>query len=183
MIRINLLAADRAKPARFGSADLGQRVTLACGAILLLTAVIVGWRFWSLHASAAEVAQELGTANQELQRLQPVLESLAALERVQTELTARVELIERLRQDQSGPVRMLDQISRSLPDGLWLSALRETGEGVVVEGQARTLRALSDFVANLEGSGQVDPPVEIVNSHTQETAQGDIVTFQLRAGF
>ena len=98
-------------------------------------------------------------------------------------MTARVELIERLRQDQSGPVRMLDQISRSLPDGLWLSALRETGEGVVVEGQARTLRALSDFVANLEGSGQVDPPVEIVNSHTQETAQGDIVTFQLRAGF
>ena len=98
-------------------------------------------------------------------------------------LTERVALIEQLRHVQSGPVRMLDEISRSLPDGLWLLELRQEDERVFVVGRARTLTALSDFIANLEDSGQVAPPVEILDSHLEDAPQGEVVRFDLRATF
>ncbi len=139
MIRINLLAGSCAGAARAGGIDLGQRVTVACSVILVATVVVIGWRFWSVRESAAQMTRELAAADQELARLAPVLESLAELERLQIGLAERVELIEELRRAQTGPVRMLDQISRSLPDGLWVFELRQSDEGVVVQGRATTL--------------------------------------------
>ena len=183
MIRINLLAGSCAGAARAGGIDLGQRVTVACSVILVATVVVIGWRFWSIRESAAQMTRELAAADQELARLAPVLESLAELERLQIGLAERVELIEELRRAQTGPVRMLDQISRSLPDGLWVFELRQSDEGVVVQGRATTLTALSDFVANLESSGQVTPPVELIDSQTEDTPQGEVVRFELRAAF
>ena len=183
MIRINLLAGDRERPKRGVEVDLAQKVTIGCSVILVATVVLIGWRFWSLRQDSAQVTQELAAADQELQRLAPVLERVLAFEAQGVRLTERVALIEQLRQVQSGPVRMLDEISRSLPDGLWLLELRQEDEGVFVVGRARTLTALSDFIANLEGSGQVAPPVEILDSHLEDAPQGEVVRFELRATF
>ena len=183
MIRINLLAGDRGRPKRGVEVDLAQKVTIGCTVILVATVVLIGWRFWSLRQDSAQLTQELAAADQELQRLAPVLERVLAFEAQGAQLTERVALIEQLRHGQSGPVRMLDEISRSLPDGLWLLELRQEDEEVFVVGRARTLTALSDFMANLEDSGQVPPPVEIVDSHLEDTRQGDVVRFELRATF
>ena len=125
----------------------------------------------------------LTATDQEIERLAPVLERVRELETQRARLVERVDLIEELRLARSGPVHMLDQISRTVPDGLWLSELRQAAEGVVVRGRSTTLIALSDFVTNLEGSGQVIPPVEIVDSQIEESAQGEVVGFELRATF
>ena len=183
MIRINLLGGDRDRTQRGGEVDLGQKVTIGCSVILMATVVLIGWRFWSLRQDSVQLTQELAAADEELQRLAPFLERVRAFEVQGAQLIERVALIEQLRQGQSGPVRMLDEISRSLPNGLWLLELRQEDEGVFVVGRATTLTALSDFMANLEDSGQVAPPVEIVNSHLEETPQGEVVRFELRATF
>ena len=183
MIRINLLAGDRDRAGRRVGIDLGQKVTVACSVILVVTVVVIGWRFWSLRQDSAELAQELAAADQETQRLEPVLERVSEFDVQRAQLAERVSLIEQLRQGQGGPVRMLDQISRSLPDGLWLLELRQDGESIVVRGRATALTALSDFVANLENSGQVAPPVEIVDGQLEDTPQGEVVRFELRATF
>ena len=78
---------------------------------------------------------------------------------------------------------MLDAIGRSVPDGLWLSALSQSAEGVVVEGHAASLHALSDFAANLERSSQVTSRIEIIDSQAADTPAGEAVRFALRARF
>lgn len=78
---------------------------------------------------------------------------------------------------------MLDQLSRAVPEGLWLARLDQDGDDVIVEGRTLTLGALSEFVANLERSGHFEPPVEIIDSQVEETDQGEVVGFELRAGF
>lgn len=184
MIRINLLAGRPHVKPRFGGIDLGQRVTAVCVVILLMTVAFMGWRFWSLRERSALLAAELTAAQQERQQLASALETLATLEERQTQLRARVDLVAQLQQGRTRAVRMLDQITRSLPDGLWLSELRQTDDGVVVlRGQGLALSSLSDFVANLEESGQVSPPVEIIDSQTEETPQGEVIRFELRAAF
>jgi Tfp pilus assembly protein PilN len=50
-----------------------------------------------------------------------------------------------------------------------------------MEGRTTSLTALSDFVANLEASAWFKRPVEIVDSQVDQTAQGDLVRFTIRA--
>ena len=78
---------------------------------------------------------------------------------------------------------MLDQVSFSLPDGLWLTELRQEDANIMIQGRSTTLTALSDFVANLEGSGYFTPPVEIIDSQLESQEQGEVVRFELRGQF
>lgn len=182
MIRINLLGGARVPVRQEADPRPGRLVPLACGAILAAAAGAVAWQSWSLRARSAQLAHELAAADRTLQRLAPAVGELAALEARRTSLDRRVALIDELRRGLADPVAMLDAIGRSVPDGLRLSGLRESPDGVVVEGRAATLQALSDFVANLERSPQVDAPIEILDSRA-EGGGGGVVQFGLRARF
>jgi len=103
-------------------------------------------------------------------------------------LQQRVTLIEELRRNQTGPVHMLDQISRALPEMLWLTALKQSlsdSNEVLIEGLATSPTTVSDFVANLESSGYFKRSVEIVSTVVQpaQGATGDLIQFQVRAIF
>ena len=183
MIRINLLAGRTALPPRRASIDLSQRVTVACSVIVVAMVMVIGWRFWSLRQESNRLEQELVAADQEIARLGPVADRVQALDAARSRLEQRVELVQALRRGQSGPVHMLDQLSRAMPEGLWLAQLDQEGDDIIVEGRSLTLGALSEFMANLESSGYFEPPVEIIDSRLEETEQGEVVRFELRAGF
>lgn len=188
MIRINLLAVER-KPvaAKF---DIAQKLTLGCSLLLVGTAALLGWRYWTLQQDSARLDADIVTAQAETQRLQSVLQQVAEFEKQRVQLQQRVALIEELRKGQSGPVHLLDEVSRAMPERLWLTQMQnqETGD-VRVEGRTTSLTALSDFVGNLEASGYFIRPVEIVDSQveTQRDANAgtasDVVTFTVRAQF
>ncbi|MGE3841418.1 MAG: PilN domain-containing protein [Vicinamibacterales bacterium] len=188
MIRINLLAVER-KPvaAKF---DVTQKVTLLCSLLLVGTALLVGWRYWSLQQDSRLLDADIATARAETERLQSVLQQVADFERQRVQLQQRVALIEELRKGQSGPVHLLDEVSRALPDRLWLTQMQNQESGDVrVEGRTTSLTALSDFVGNLEASGYFIRPVEIIDSQVEtqrDAAAGtasDVVTFTVRAQF
>ena len=185
MIRINLLGVEgeRAKRKRGVGFDLGQKVTVACSLILLGAVLGIGWQFRSLRQDSNRLDQELTAARQEVERLASVLEQVQEFDTRRAQLQQRVALIEQLRRGQSGPVHMLDQISRSVPERLWLTELRQEGGTVTIQGRATALTALSDFVSNLEISGHFSLPVEIVDSQVEEQPEGDVVRFEVRAQF
>ncbi len=100
-----------------------------------------------------------------------------------------MSLIEQLRRDQTGPVHLLDQISRALPPMLWLTDVKQGSnpDEVLIEGRCLTLTGLSDFVGNLEQSGYFKRSIEIVNTQTEALAAasgpGELVRFSIRAQF
>ena len=181
MIRVNLLAVER-KPKK--SIDLGQKVPLACSLILIATALFIGWRFWTLRQTSARLDRDIVAARQEAERLRSVLQQVDDFEKRKGQLQQRVALIEELRKGQIGPVRLLDEVSRALPDRLWLTEMKQQQSEVRIDGRTTSLTALSDFVGNLEGSGFFSRPVEILDSKL-ETVQGvgDIVRFSVKAQF
>ena len=76
-----------------------------------------------------------------------MIQQVQQFEQRKAQLQQRVVLIEQLRKGQTGPVHMLDQISRALPPMLWLTELKQTGgNDVVIDGRCTTLTGLSDFV-------------------------------------
>jgi type IV pilus assembly protein PilN len=188
MIRINLLGTERRPAVRKGiTFDVGQRVTVAAIAIVATTVAVVGWWFWSLRNESTRVDEELAAARQEETRLRSLLAEVQKFEGQRTMVQERVALIEQLRSGQSIPVQLLDHLSRSLPDMLWLTSLSQANDEVTIEGRSTTLIALSDFVGNL-GSNQIfQRPIEIVNSQVQPatgagaTAVPELILFTVRA--
>ena len=192
MIRINLLQSERqAKPKggrslQFGS--VSSKMPLISSLILVAGLVYVGWGFWSLYVRDQQLDQELTQARQDEARLEPVLKQVEEFEARQKLLQQRVALIEQLRRGQAVPVHLLDKISRSLPDRLWLTALKEGPDNSVqLDGQTSTLTSLADFIGNLENSGYFERPVEIISSDEQKGVTGQngvtLIRFSMRAQF
>jgi type IV pilus assembly protein PilN len=189
MIRVNLLGGDRqkAKTARAIAFDPGRSITLACSLILVATVLGIGWWFWSLRGESSRVDAELVAAQQEAARLQSLLGEVTQFEQQRARLQQRVALIEQLRSGQSIPVQLLDHVSRSVPEMLWLTSMVQEASQVTIEGRATTLIALSDFVGNLAGSPLLQKPIEIVNSQVQPAtgsgaqATPELIQFSVRA--
>lgn len=184
MIRINLLAAERTKK-KAVSLQAGQKLTIACSAILLLAVLFVGWRYWSLSRQSTQLDAEIAASQQETTRLHSVIQQVQQFEQRKAQLQQRVVLIEQLRKGQTGPVHMLDQISRAMPPMLWLTEVRQSGTDVLIDGKATTLTGLSDFVTNLEGSGYFKRSIEIVSTTTEPVAQppSELIKFSIKALF
>ena len=183
MIRINLLAAERAlpKPQR-RLIPAAQRLTIGAGLIVVATAVGIGWWYWALRTESARVDAEIARAEMETQQLRSVLAQVQKFETRKAQLQQRVTVIEQLRKGQTGPVHLLDEVSRSIPDRLWLTGLTQQGTAFTIDGQTTSLTALSDFVANLEASPWFKRPVEIVDSQVDHNQQaGELVRFTVKA--
>lgn len=185
MIRINLLAVERGAAKKTRGAGAGvtaaQRVTIGAALILLGTVVGIGWWYWSLHTRGVRLDEEIAAAEIKAQQLRSVLAQVQKFETRKAVLQQRVTLIEQLRRGQSAPVHLLDEISRAVPERLWLVSLGQREASFTMEGRTSSLTALSDFVANLEGSSWFRKPVDILDSQVDQTAAGDMVRFTIRA--
>ncbi len=155
MIRINLLAVERdrgkKKAVTFGT---GQKLTIGCSLILVLARAVhrlalLGARRASRRSSTPRSPRR----SRRRTRLHSVIQQVQQFEQRKAQLQQRVVLIEQLRKGQTGPVHMLDQISRALPPMLWLTELKQTGTDVIIDGKCTTLTGLSEFVVEPRGVG------------------------------
>ena len=170
MIRINLLGGEKQKVKKAAAFDPGRQITLICSLILVLAAAGIGWWYWTLEQQSQQLDTDIAAAEQEAARLRTLLTEVTQFEARRAQLQQRVTLIEQLRSGQSLPVQLLDHISRSVPETLWLTQLEQAGTEVTIEGRSTTQVALADFVSNLGNGSLLVRPIEIVNSQT-ETAQ------------
>ncbi len=187
MIRINLLAVERERTKRRAVIPAAQRVPIAASLILIGTALLLGWWFWSLHQASQRLDDEIARGEAETQQLRAVLAQVQQFEARKAQLQQRVTLIEQLRRGQAGPVHALDEISRALPDRLWLTDLSEKGTTFTITGMTTSLTGLSDFVANLEASTWFTKPVDIIDSQVQpgnaKAGDEDMFKFSVKATF
>jgi Tfp pilus assembly protein PilN len=165
--------------------DLSQKMTVIGSLIVLLTVLLLGWRYWALGQQEAQLAADSDAARREESRLGEVLRQVSDFEGQRTQLQQRVALIDELRRGQNAPVHMIDQISRSLPEMTWLVAVRQEGYDITIEGRSTTLSSLSDFVGNLEATRYFQRPVEIVESEVVGSQKDgvDLIDFTVRGKF
>jgi type IV pilus assembly protein PilN len=175
VIRINLLGVERQKVKKAAAApsfDLGQRLTVLCSLILVGSLLGIVWWWWSLRNTASELDAEIARSQREATQLRSLLNEVKTFEDRRGQLQQRVQLIEQLRSGQSVPVQLLDHVSRSLPDMLWLTEMSQENGAVTIQGRSSTLIALSDFVGNLGSTALLQKPIEIVNSQVEAVTGG-----------
>jgi len=188
MIRINLLGGERQKAKSAARFDAGQQLTAMCGLVVVAAAAGVGFWFWSLSHESSQLDAQTASLKREAARLDTVLAEVKGFEDRKAMLTQRVALIERLRQGQTVPVQLLDHVSRSLPELLWLTDLKQEGSFLTIEGRTTTLIGLSDFVGNLGSNPVLQKPIEILDSSAETeaatkgaTVGAELIKFKVRA--
>lgn len=185
MIRINLVK-ERPRPAESRVVfDEAKKIALGGSLILLLAVAYAGWSFWSLREESAQVERDIEQARVEEQRLNQVISEVRNFEARRGQLEQRVALIEELRRGQTAPVHILDQLSRALPDMVWLTKIQQSSYDLTIEGNCLSLTALSDFVGALEHSRYFARPVEILNSEVvpATATTPELIKFQVKATF
>ena len=173
MIRIKLIAGDRDRSKRrtfgagFGVGSTQQKTTVACVLIMLVTVLGIGLWYWALTLHSRRIEADIVTSQKETERLRGLIQQVQAYEARRAQLQERVTLIEELRKGRESAVLLLDQISRSVPDLLWLTEVKQQGNDLAITGQCLSLTALSDFADNLKATGYFNP-VEILESQAEQ---------------
>jgi type IV pilus assembly protein PilN len=187
VIRINLLATEkeRAKKRVMPFASANSKITVGCSLILLAAATFSGTRYYTVNKESSTLDRQITDAQQETSRLHSIIQQVQQFEQRRAQLQQRVVLIEQLRKGQTGPVHMLDQISKAIPPMLWLTELKQVGNDTLIDGKCTTLTGLSDFAANLEATGYFKKSVEIVSTQTETISQppGQLIKFTVKAQF
>lgn len=183
MIRVNLLApGTEPVPAwrRWFVVSPEQRAARVGLAMLVAAAAGAGLWYSSVNRERRVVDAEIAAAEVTLTRLQDAARLIDLAAAREHDLRERLSLIDRLRAAQRAPVLLLDTISRSLADGLWLIELRQSGPAVQLEGRAVAYSALTEFIDRLQLSGQFAGAIDIVTTGTEATADASVVRFTLR---
>ena len=128
MIRVNLLTTGpgAAAPPREWVPREHRSALLGLG-LLLVTMVGVGGWWWYLKHQLAQTEVRIAEGEAKLESLKEAEKLLAAATNRKNELAERLALIDRLRAAKRAPITLLETVSRSVPEGLWLVEIKQTG--------------------------------------------------------
>lgn len=187
MIKINLLekrqktaeqpAAAAALPGAVKS-GLGGLPALGALLIVALGAAFLGWQAWSTSRQTKDLQDKIAAADQRIAELKLALKAVSEFQAKRQILEQKVQVISDLKRRQEVPVHLLDQLSRQVPDFLWLEGLDEKEGGIQLRGKATNFNAVSNFYNNLAGSPYFS---DVTLGSTQRAPQG--VSFVLSCKF
>lgn len=181
MIRVNLLSTGPGAAPPRDWFPREQR-SAALGLLLLVgTAVGVGGWWWYLRHEHAVTDARIEQAEARLARLKDAAKLVDLVAARKNELTERLGLIDRLREAKRQPVSLLETVSRSVPEGLWLSEIKQTGTAVQVDGRAMSLTSVTDFAETMQVSGLFKMPIEILSTSTEVFEEANVVKFSIKA--
>jgi type IV pilus assembly protein PilN len=147
MIKINLLPTKRKVPKKV--TELQQQMLLG-GLILMLTGIGVGYVWKELNNRIEELHREKVAAEAKIQQQENMLKEVKNIEEERKKVFDKIEVIEQLKKNQTGPVRLLDEISKALPAGVNLTSLSEKSGQVDINGTAFTNNDIVRFIDNLK---------------------------------
>ncbi|HSR51084.1 MAG TPA: PilN domain-containing protein [Acidobacteriota bacterium] len=176
MIKVNLLREPAgAKKRRRTGQGISSANLIALGVAAVLLIAVFLW-FYLLSSSVGELEVQAAELRAERDSLANVTQQLQAAQEQKRRLDERVAVIERLRDNQRGPVRLMNHVLDSLPTEptLWLTSLAQQPGLVAIEGRAFDVPSIADFIARLE-AGQLFREVEL--EYWED--QGDSIKFKI----
>jgi type IV pilus assembly protein PilN len=170
MMRINLLPHRQLKRAerqrQFGL--MGLMAAVAAGAV-----VFTGWTF--LGAQKTAQLERNGRLEQSIAKLDKEIADIKDLKDQISNVLERKQIVENLQTNRSQAVVILDEITRQLPEGMYLRSIKQVGNLITLEGVADTNARVATLVRNLSVSNWMESPnlVEIKSLTVNNVKQND----------
>jgi len=176
MIRINLLGTPKSKSKHGASSNvavmegggIGSPVIKIAAAVVLIALLNLGW-WYKLDRQKQNIAAQMDLANQKNLQLAEVKARYLERQREAQNYQHRVDVIDKLRSNQSGPVDLLSTIGTTIngTEAVWLNSMKDQGASIDIEGMALSTDAVAALISNLQKTGYFR------NIEIKETFQDD----------
>lgn len=180
MIRINLLGQERPKASRGPAIPLESSLRLVLFIASILVAFVVLYAMYhQKQTELAGVESHITSLQAEMARLQQVKAEVERYEQQKTVLQQRIDVIEQLQANRSGGQQLLQMIAVTVEHSneVWLTSMDRKGDSLDFSGEAASINAIANFLAQMKRSGYFD------NIQMKQAAENDLVKGAQTFGF
>ena len=187
MIRINLLGTPKPKNKRASVAvsaaavmdvgEAGSPMLKVAVVVVLVAAINVGY-WYRLDKQSKSIAVKMAKAEQTNRELADVKARYVERQRQADNYKRRVDVIDQLRSNQSGPVNLLNTIGDTVngTEAVWLNKMNDAGSAIDITGMALSTDAVANLISNLQKTGYFRN-IEIIETYQDESVK-DMQAFQ-----
>ena len=160
MPRINLL------PWRDAQRKERKLAFLVALGVAALAAGVTSFAAYLMYGSMIEAQERRNTQlTMAIKKLDKEIEEINSLESAKQKFIARMEIIEKLQRSRPEIVHVFDEIVRTLPEGVYLTSVKQNGMRLKFEGIAQSSTRVSSFMRNIDGSQWLrNPELEVVQT-------------------
>jgi Tfp pilus assembly protein PilN len=187
MIRINLLGAPKPKSGKksvavsmpsFEGGGGGGSPMLMIAAALVIFALGNGAYWYHLDREKKAIDAQMRVAEQKNRELADIKARYLERQRQADAYKRRVDVIDQLRSNQTGPVNLLAMIGETIngTEAVWLNSMKDEGANVAIDGMALSHDAVANLISNLQKTGSFSN-IEIKES-IQDDQVKDMQAFQ-----
>lgn len=183
MIKINLLGKTKVKAIKARKVATASNQTLmlvmAVSVIVMSMGIVYFWQRM-LSQQDEEISRQIIAAKKEKARQEGLLRENEVFEKRRKLLETRINVIESLKKNQSGPVQVLDALSDCVQrsEGVWLRDLSQKDNLITLTGTAMgSPDAIADFITNLTRVGNFRN-VNLINLQEAESRYAFSITFE-----
>ena len=177
MPRVNLLPwreeLRKVRQKNFGLSAVGA--ALAGAAIVLGTVAYFSARIDHQSDRNQYLTNEIGVLDRQISEIKE-------LEDVKSRLIARMDIIENLQTKRPEVVHLFDELARSIPDGVHLKSIKQTGTRITISGEAQSSTRVSALMRNIDKSPWLkNPDLTVVETTVQKDDAGRTSSFTIVA--
>jgi type IV pilus assembly protein PilN len=185
MIRINLLGGAKPKSKKgpaismpsFEFGNLGGPMVQVAGVLAIAVALNAGY-WYHLDQEKKSIEVKARVAEQKNRELADIKAKYLERQRQADSYKRRVDVIDQLRANQTGPVNLLSTIGDTInsTEAVWLISMQDEGANVAIDGTALSSDAVANLISNLQKTGYFRN-IEIKET-SQDSAVKDMQAFQ-----
>lgn len=174
MTRINLLPWRELR-----QKELDRQLLSIGFATSVLMAVVVFYGYLHLGSMVDQQTRRNTYLEDEIKKVEAQISEIKELKKKRDALVARMQVIQQLQADRTQVVHAFDDLVRKLPEGMYLTSVKQAGKGFTLQGMAQSNARVSSFMRNLDSSNWfVGPDLDVIN--VQPKGNDRVSQFTLR---
>lgn len=153
MARINLL------PWRAERRKLRQKEFLTMVGFAAIAAIAIAFMISSYYG--AQITGQTARNDylrEQTKQVDKQIKEIKSLDEKKSRLLARKAVIEQLQANRSKMVHLFDSLVRTIPDGVVLTSVKQTGDKLTLQGRSQSNARVSTYMRSLEGAGWMTRP-------------------------
>jgi len=142
-----------------------RQFTSMTGFSVLLTVAVLVLIHFTISSQISHQQKRNKILQDEISRLDVALKEIEGLEETKEKLLSRMDIIQSLQQKRPQIVHLFDEIVRTVPEGIYLTGIKQSGTGININGIAESNGRVSAYMRNIDNSDwMATPKLSVIES-------------------
>ena len=153
-----------------------QQFASMSGFAVILTVCVIGAIHFAFSSQITYQQSRNRILTDEIARLDIALKEIDGLEETKEKLLSRMDIIQSLQRKRPQIVHLFDEIVRTVPEGIYLTGIKQAGSTININGVAESNGRVSAYMRNIDGSDWMSTPkLTVIESKKGTLRSSDFV--------